>query len=329
MTMDSDAIVDRRRMRRKLSVWRVIAVTALVIAVIAAIGWTTGMDTVLERHSDHVARLTVSGLITDNRKRLELIEKMAKSSAVKALVVTVDSPGGTTAGGEAIYNALRRFAEKKPVVAHMRTIATSAGYMVAISTDHVVARRNTLTGSIGVIFQFGEVSQLLDKIGIKFDEVKSAPLKAEPSPYHATSPEARQVLADLVAESYEWFVGLVAERRGLSDDVARTLADGRVYSGSRAKALKLIDAIGGERVAIAWLESEKGIKKGLPIRDWSIGTPGEGLGLSAMLQRKILQFFGLPSGLMGDSALESIVSERLKLDGLLSVWHAPGLRTSR
>ncbi len=329
MTLDADIIVDRRRLRRRLSTWRIVAVVALVVAVIAAIGAFGGGDSLLQSRRSHVARVTITGLITADQPTLKLIERIEKAPGVKGVIIAIDSPGGTTAGGEALYDAIRRLAAKKPVVAEMRTIATSAGYMVALASDHIVARRNTLTGSIGVIFQFGEFSRLLDKVGVTFDEVKSAPLKAEPSPYHPVSPEARQAMAELVDQSFEWFVDLVAERRKLDAAEARRLADGRVYLGGRALDLKLIDALGGERAAITWLETEHKVAKDLPVRDWKPRSTTTDLGLTGALARWLFQFLGLNPALFDGKALESVIPERLKLDGLLSVWQGPSLPTGR
>src|SRR5690606_37690643 len=126
---------------------------------------------------------------------------------------------------------LLELSKKKPTVATMGTVGASAAYMAAIATDHIVARRTTITGSIGVIFQFPEVSQLLDKVGVQMDEIKSSPLKAEPSPFHAPTPEARAVIESIVRDSYDWFVDIVAERRGLDRSDALVLADGRIYTG--------------------------------------------------------------------------------------------------
>jgi protease-4 len=195
--------------------------------------------------------------------------------------------------------------------------------MAALATDHIVARRSTLTGSIGVIFEYPEVSQLMDKLGIRLEEIKSAPLKAEPSPFHPASEEARQVMAGIVNDTYRWFVGLVAERRNLAPAEALRLADGRIYTGQQALQAKLIDAIGGEDVAIAWLE-EKGVAADLPVRDWSPQRGGGFLAPFSITNPLVLwvaQQLGIAPAVVPLLGVEGIIPDRLKLDGLLSVWH--------
>src|SRR5690606_13054620 len=161
---------------------------------------------------------------------LELLDEIGRSNAVKGVIVAIDSTGGATAGGEALYEALLRLSAKKPTVATMGTVGASAAYMAAIGTSHVIARRPTLTGSIGVLFQYPEVSQLLDKVGVQMEEVKSSPLKAEPSPFKPASPEALAVIGSVVRDTYDWFVDIVAERRGLERSDALVLADGRIFT---------------------------------------------------------------------------------------------------
>ncbi|MBB4305620.1 protease-4 [Rhodobium orientis] len=317
--IDADLIVDRRRLRRKLALWRVIGVVAVAALIAGIVVYATGIGDVAGRSRAHIARISISGLITDDRAKRELIEKVGKSDAVKAVIVAINSPGGTTVGGEALYEALRSLGEKKPVVAHIGTVGASAGYMVALATDHIVARRSALTGSIGVIIQFGEASKLLETIGISMDEVKSSPLKATPNFYKPASEEARQVLKDVVDDSYDWFVGLVRERRNMTPARATTLADGRIYSGAQALENGLIDAIGGEDVAISWLETERDVAPGLPVRDWKKDEGINDLPFSAAVMRKF-------AWLLGDKAAATLGRELglfrdgAPLDGLISVW---------
>ena len=208
MTLDSDILIDRRRLRRRLTVWRVLAIVALIVVIAVAAG-RGDHEPLTAFGRDHIARVTVSGFIGDNPKRHELLEKLRKNPHVKAVIVKVDSPGGTTVGGEALYLDLRELAQAKPVAAVFGTVAASAAYMAGIATDYIVARGNTITGSVGVIFQWAEVSELLSKLGVKVDEIRSGPLKAEPSPFKPTSEEARRLSEELVKE----FAGLVQRAR--------------------------------------------------------------------------------------------------------------------
>lgn len=309
MLSEAELIVDRRRMKRRLTVWRVAAILLAVVAVVALL-WTPAN---LRTFENHVARIRIDGLITGDQATLDLLGEIARSDKVKGLIVRIDSPGGTTAGSEAIYEALRNIAKDRPVVAVMDTVAASGGYITAIAADHIVARGNTITGSIGVIFSFPEISKLLDTIGVKMEEIKSGDLKAEPSPYKPVSDKARAVSQAMVQDGFDWFVGLVAERRGLPEARVRELADGRVYSGRQAVAEKLIDELGGEEAATAWLETERKVEKDLKIVNWTPvdATDPSGLGFSAA------------NGLVRLMGLEPLraAAERAKLDGLLVLWH--------
>ncbi|WP_299809330.1 signal peptide peptidase SppA [uncultured Roseibium sp.] len=320
MSVDIDALVDRRRLRRKVTFWRVATFIVIAAVLVGGLLYVSGVAEFSKRKA-HIARIAVEGVIIEDRKTLKMIEKIGKSEAVKGVVVSINSPGGSTTGGEALYQALRELAEKKPVVAEIRTIGTSAGYMVAIAADHIVARYNTITGSIGVLFQFGNVQKLLETVGIEMDAVKSAPLKAEPDFYSPATPEARAMLETLVMDSYDWFVGLVAERRKLAPAKARDLANGRILTGHEALGEKLIDAIGGEDKAIAWLETEKGVAEDLPVVTWTTRENLEELPFSSRVSREFGK--GIGSALLNPiNDAKGLIPRGLTLDGLVSVWQA-------
>lgn len=307
MNSEAELIVDRRQLRRKLTLWRILAVL-LAIAAIAALAWQGSM----RGFENHIARVSIQGLITGDQKTLDLLKDVGEAKHVKGVILRIDSPGGTTAGSEAVYEAVRGVAAQKPVVAVMDTVAASGGYITALAADRIVARGNTITGSIGVIFSFPEVSKLLDTVGIRMEELKSGDLKAEPSPYKPVSEKARAVSMEMVRDGYEWFTGLVAERRQLPLSRVTELSDGRVYTGRQALEVKLIDEIGGEEKAVAWLESEKKLAARLPIVEWR--PRGEngllGLGFAADAALRALGLEGLAE-----------IASRAKLDGLLALWH--------
>ncbi len=310
MTTEAELIVDRRRLKRGLTLWRIAAVV-FAVAAIAALSWPKGS---ISQFENHIARVKVEGLITGDDATLKLFDDIAASKKVKAVIIEIDSPGGTTVGSEAIYERIRNVAKDRPVVAVMNSVAASGGYITAIAADHILARGNTITGSIGVVFTFPEVSRLLDTLGIKVEEIKSSELKAEPSGFKPVSDKVRQVTQEMVMESYGWFTGLVAERRKMPLDQVKVLADGRVYSGRQAVANKLIDGLGGEEQAIVWLETEKKLEKGLKVTDWSPAAALDptGFGFSSVASG-LLRIFGL--------ATLAQRADAAKLDGLLVLWH--------
>jgi protease IV len=305
----AEVIVDRRQLKRRLFRWRILAILAVLLA-LGALFWSGGD---FKKHFDHIARIHIDGLITGDEATLKLLDDLAKSTRVKGVIIRIDSPGGTTAGSEAIYEKIRIIAKDKPVVAVMDTVAASGGYITAIAADYIVARGNTITGSIGVIFSFPEVSKLLDTLGIRMEEIKSGELKAEPTPYKPMSDRVRQVSNDLVQESFAWFTNLVVERRKLSAERVKVLADGRVYTGRQAVTEKLIDALGGEEVALDWLQTQRKLPKDIETIDWRGEQNSGATGLGFSVANTVLKALGL-------EGLRSQV-ESARLDGLLVLWH--------
>lgn len=278
MSSDADLLADRRSLRRKLTLWRGLAVLGVVAAaIIGGFAWRGGSTAALQ--GAHIARITISGFISGDRRTLDLIKSVEDSSSVSAVVVRVDSPGGTTSGSEALHTALRGLAAKKPMVSVVDGVAASGGYIAAMGADRIVARQTSLVGSIGVLFQFPNVSHLLDTVGVKVEAIKSSPLKAAPSGFEPTSPEAREALQRVVDDNYAWFKQMVRDRRHLADAELATVSDGRVHSGRQALGLKLVDQIGGEPDAIAWLEREKGVSRNLRVRDWRRRSESSSFGL--------------------------------------------------
>ncbi len=311
MSRDIDALIDRQQMRRRLTRWRVGALVLLALLVLA-IFLQGGAATGLATNAPHIARVEINGAITTDRALIAMLDKLAEDDDVEAVMLSINSPGGTAVGGEAIYEAVRRVAEEKPVAASVDTLAASAGYMIAAGSDHIVARRASIVGSIGVLIQYPKIGGLLDKVGIEVKEVKSSPLKAEPSPFGASPPGTEEMLQSFIDDSYNWFVDLVAERRPFDRAKALQLADGSIYSGGQGLENGLIDAVGGEKEAKSWLIEKAQIDEDTPLITRKPVRPEEG-------------WFGTVTGLSLQNFLSKhfprLVSERLFLDGLLAVWH--------
>lgn len=302
-SLDHDLLVDRRRLKRRLTFWRVLAVLAVLAAGLALAARGLAFLPV----SGHLVRFSVEGTITDDRKLTEAIAEAARDASVKGMILSIDSPGGTVAGGEGLHAALQRFRDSgKPLVAVMRGTAASAGYMIAMPAQRVFARDSTITGSIGVILQSFEASRLLETLGVRAEMLTSGTLKGEPNPFRPMTPEGRAVLQDVLRDMHAQFVAMVAAGRSLPRETVEALADGRVYTGRQALAAKLIDAIGGEPEARAWLESSAGIAADLPVHDLDPRSAAE-------------RAFGFSV----HAIMKSVVSEWLAIDGVRAVWQLP------
>jgi protease IV len=320
MSLDADVIVDRRRLRRKLTFWRVVAVLIAIAGVIGLVALGNKAGTDLAAGGDSIARVKITGLIRNDQDRTDALERLAKSR-VKAVIVRIDSPGGTTAGSEQLHESLRRVAAQKPLVVVVDGLAASGGYIAAMSSDYIIAQGTSLVGSIGVLFQYPNVSELLKTVGVKVEEIKSSPLKAAPNGFEPTSPEARAAVESLVKDSYAWFRGMVRDRRHMDDAALERVADGRVFTGRQAVDLKLIDRIGNEDTALEWLSKEKGIPADTPVRDWQLKSRLGDLSILHMATMAALDAVGLGSLAQHAGAVRAV--ERLNLDGLLALWHPP------
>lgn len=306
MPLDADLLLDRRRLKRSRALWRLLAVIAVLAAVLGTLA--SRRDTPVIARA-HVARLEVKGTITEDRKLLEAIEAAAKDGATRAILLSIDSPGGTVVGGESLHEALARFAAAKPLVAVMGGTAASAGYMIAMPAARIFAREMTVTGSIGVIMQGVEISGLLESLGIAPQTIASGPLKDQPSPFRPLTPEGRAALQAVIDDLQSRFVAMVAAGRQMPEEKVRSLADGRVYTGRQALSLGLVDAIGGEAEARAWLAEHRGVPAGLPVQTLNPREPLDRLG-------------GVFGTLFGQ-AMKTVISEWLGVDHVMALWQLP------
>ncbi|WP_417825968.1 signal peptide peptidase SppA [Thalassospira povalilytica] len=304
MALDADILLDRRRLKKSVFRWRVVAVIAVIAVIIIGLAGTGVQNSVLGGIGPRIVEINIEGVITEDPYLLDALAAIEEDSDVVGVIVHINSPGGTMVGGETLYEALRRIGETRPIVAEMGTVAASGGYMTAIAADHIIARRGTITGSIGVIFQSMNFNGTLEKLGVEPLTVKSGPLKAAPNPFEPVDDAAKTAMQGLISDMFDVFVGMVAERRDMPVDTVKTLADGRVYTGQQALANGLIDEIGGRREALRWLENEAGVTPEVDIVPLEIEYPEDDL-MSALFE-----------GNLG----KVLSSEGLKLDGLLAVW---------
>ena len=299
--MAATRAIRHARLKRQLRIWRFaalfVAAAALAAALYSVMGPAAG-------GGEHVARVHVQGFIRDDRVLRRRLDEIAADERARALLVVIDSSGGTASGAEALYTALRKVGAAKPVAALMGSKAASGAYLVAVGADRIFARYATLTGSIGVILQAPQVVGLLETLGVGVDVVRSGPLKTVPNPVERLTPAGRAAAQALVDEIFAMFVDMVAERRPLGREEVLALADGRVFTGRSAVGNGLVDAIGGEGAARDWLAERHGIDRGLaaidrdPERDTS------------WLDRITSRLFG-----------KSTAIDSLLLDGPIAVWH--------
>ncbi len=303
MSESGDYLIDRRRLRRRLTLWRLAFLVVLVVLVVQEIRTRHGLGP----FGPHLDALVVDGVITDEHARLEALAHEAKDPLVRGLILRVDSPGGSVAGGENLHDAIARFAASKPVVAVMGGEAASAAYMISVPAQRIFASNATLTGSIGVILESPDLSGLLGKLGVGVDEIVSGPLKGQPSVSSPLSAAGRDVLQGVVMDLYGQFVTIVAEGRHMDPARVRALADGRVYTGHQALPLGLIDQIGTEMDARAWLASHSGVPAQTPVHD--------------------IDWRKKPNGLqMLTGMIKTLVPQGLTLDGPLALWQPLSVR---
>ncbi|MEM9009929.1 MAG: signal peptide peptidase SppA [Pseudomonadota bacterium] len=274
MSLERDFYEERRRRWRRSAFWRGVLVTLAVLIGLGVLGAVLGRDA---QRGPHIARITVTGTITDNPARAKLLAEVARDANARAVIVRINSPGGTVAGSEALYTNLRAIAEQKPLVATMGEVAASGGYIAALAADHVVARGGTMTGSIGVIVEYPQVAELLDDVGVEIVTIRSSDIKGGPSPFRDLDPAQRAEIERLIADSNGWFRDLVADRRGLSGAALEQVATGGVFTGRMAIDSDLIDAIGGEQEARAWLTEQDAGLADLRVRDRKVPREDRGL----------------------------------------------------
>lgn len=299
MSLETDLLIDRRRLKRRLLFWRVAAVAALVVCVILLVR--------PQRPRNHIARLSVQGEISDTTRAIAALRGFEKDDTAKALIVSISSPGGSVQPSNALHDAIAHAAGLKPVVAVMGSTAASGGFMIAMPARRVFASASTITGSIGVIVQLPEFSGLMEKLGVTAETLTSGPLKDQPNPVHRLSDAGRVYLQALVADMYDQFVEIVAKGRHMEPARVRELADGRAFTGRQALALGLIDQLGDEQDATAWLAANAGVANGLPVVELRTTSRAE-----TIFAETLAPYLG--------SALKTVLYQGVVLDGAKALW---------
>ena len=225
-----------------------VLVLGAVFGLLAVVSKMQGFSFV---RGEKVAVLPISGLITDSEATIEQLKKFAKDDSVKAIVVRLNTPGGGVGPSQEIYEEVRKIRGKKVIVASMGALSASGGYYIACGADKIFANPGTITGSIGVLMQFVNVKDLIEKIGVKGFVIKSGSFKDTGSPVREMSPEERKLLQNVIDNVHSQFVNAVVEGRKLPREDVLAIADGRILSGEQAKGLGLVDVLGNQEDAVA------------------------------------------------------------------------------
>ena len=299
--------------RRRLFLWRIFSfLLAMSLLYIFFNNPKTNISS-----QPHIANYTISGLLVDADQILEDLEYLEFEDNVRAIIITVDSPGGTTVSAEEIFLKIRSISSNKPIVVVMKNIATSGAYLFSIGADRIFARENTITGSVGVLLQWARIDQGLEKLGIEMKEVKSGKLKAEPDLFGESDEEAMALTQKIVDETYRWFLNLVKERRNVEEYAISQMSDGRIFTGRQALELNLIDEIGGNREAKFWLIENREINTDLEILIYNQNKSTNFIELSVA---KIMDYFNISTSYR-DSFNNNL--SLINIDGLLSIWQHP------
>jgi protease IV len=200
--------------------------------------------------SERIGIVPVKGVISDSQSVLSQLVDFRKDDRVKAIVLRIDSPGGAVGPTQEIYREIIKTLEIKPVVASVEAVAASGGYYVASAAGKIFANPGSITGSIGVLMEFVRVEELLTKLGISFEVIKSGQVKDIGSPHRKLSDQERALLDDLISDIQNQFVREVANARNLPEEQVREIADGRIFTGAKAKELGLIDELGNFHDAV-------------------------------------------------------------------------------
>ncbi len=231
----------------------------ILFFVIGVMGISSGGSS-LEFSGKKIGLVELEGIIISSRKVVRNIKRMGDSESIRAIVLRIDTPGGGVAASQEIYDAVKSVKELKPVVVSMGSVAASGGYYVACGADTIIANPGTTTGSIGVIMEIPNFEGLMEKLGIRFNIIKSGKFKDIGSPYRAMTNAEKNQLQDYIDDAFDQFVKVVSENRNLSEDSVLSFADGRVFTGRQAMELGLVDQLGNYEDAIQLAAKMAGIK---------------------------------------------------------------------
>ncbi|MAJ67462.1 MAG: signal peptide peptidase SppA [Rickettsiales bacterium] len=260
--MKRNEILEKYLSKRSLIVKRFATVLISIILIFSFFLFTS-------KKKDFIATISIEGIISNPEDTLNDLENINKSSNAKALLVNINSPGGTFVSSKELYDKIKEISKKIPVVTYMREMATSGGYLVSLASQKIFSNIGTITGSVGVILQTAEITELLEKIGINPIVIKSGKLKATPNPLEGLSENDSRYLNDVIKSMQLEFLSILSENRNIESKTLEIISDGRIFTGKQAKELNLIDFIGSKSDAIRWLKDEAKLPQDIDILDYS------------------------------------------------------------
>ena len=244
----------RKEMLSKTNRWRFLAIFFVILFFFKMLGGSI----ISSKGSPYIARIAINGFISNDNFRNSSLEKIKNNDKIKAVIIDINSPGGTFVGGERLFEEIKKISKKKKTVVLIGEQATSAAYFAAAGSSHIIASRGSLVGSIGVLLQSFEVTELASKIGIKPILLKSTKYKASPNPLESLDKDNEQYLQNLIQESKNLFLSMViSSRKSFSEDAINIIKTGKVFIGERGLKLGLVDELGGFNEALKYLKKHK------------------------------------------------------------------------
>lgn len=274
MNISPEYLIERKKMKSLLIRWKFAALAAVIFCIFLFVENSSEENITLgdavSGGGDYIASIEINGIIIEDLDRIRKLSDLADDNKIKAVIVHINSPGGSIVGSELLYNAFRKISEQKPIISVMGSVATSGGYMIALGTDYIFCQNGTMTGSIGVLMQMAEITELAENLGIKFENFKSSELKAAPNPTEKITPAVRDAVMNSIYDAHDYFIELVAKHRKMNLKFARDIADGRVYTGRQAVDNNIVDEIGFEDDALKWLQAERDVDSKLKIKKYKL-----------------------------------------------------------
>ncbi|MBH43433.1 MAG: signal peptide peptidase SppA [Rickettsiales bacterium] len=223
------------------------------------------LNSYINKDNPFIAKLSIDSIIMNNPELIKQLELLKNNKNLRAVLVDVNSPGGTVVGSKEIYDNLKKISEKIPVAISMKEVAASGGYMVALAGNKIFCYEGTITGSVGVIMQSVNIEKLLESLGIEPVIFKSGELKAKPNPIEKLSSSDKDIIQKIIKSIHESFLTMVKNNRKISEENLKIISDGRIFTGIEAKKINLVDEIGSEKDALDWLKAETKLEKDIDV----------------------------------------------------------------